>query len=45
MAEGGTLTFVTENAELTEADTLAEPAVKPGRFVRLRRLRHRHRHG
>ncbi len=35
MAEGGTLTFETENVELTEADTLAEPGVEPGRFVRL----------
>jgi len=35
MPEGGTLTFETENVNLTEADTLAEPAVEPGRFVRL----------
>ena len=35
MPEGGTLTFKTENVELSEADTLAEPGVRPGRFVRL----------
>ncbi|TFG71777.1 MAG: response regulator [Solirubrobacterales bacterium] len=35
MPEGGTLTFETENAELSEAETLADPGVKAGRFVRL----------
>ena len=35
MPEGGTLFFGTENVELTEADTLADPGVEPGRFVRL----------
>jgi two-component system, cell cycle sensor histidine kinase and response regulator CckA len=35
MAEGGTLTFETSNAELTETDVLAERGVNPGKFVRL----------
>jgi two-component system cell cycle sensor histidine kinase/response regulator CckA len=35
MPEGGTLTFETENVELTETETLALPGVEPGRFVRL----------
>ena len=35
MPDRGTLTFETENVELTEAETLAEPTIKPGRFVRL----------
>lgn len=35
MPEGGTLFFGTHNVELTEADTLADPRVRPGRFVRL----------
>ena len=35
MPEGGTLTFETENVVLSEAETLAEPGVQPGRFVRL----------
>jgi two-component system cell cycle sensor histidine kinase/response regulator CckA len=35
MSEGGTLTFETENVELTETETLALPGVEPGRFVRL----------
>ncbi len=35
MPEGGTLTFETENVELTEAEARALPGVKPGRFVRL----------
>ncbi len=35
MPEGGTLIFETENVELTETETLAEPGVEPGRFVRL----------
>jgi len=35
MPEGGTLTFSTDNVELTEAETLAQPGVQPGRFVRL----------
>jgi len=35
MPEGGTLFFGTQNVELTEADTLADPGIEPGRFVRL----------
>jgi two-component system cell cycle sensor histidine kinase/response regulator CckA len=35
MPEGGTLAFETENVELSETDTLAEPGVQAGRFVRL----------
>lgn len=35
MPEGGTLTFETENVELSERETMAEPGVQPGRFVRL----------
>jgi len=35
MPQGGTLTFETGNAELGSADTLGQPGVEPGRFVRL----------
>jgi two-component system, cell cycle sensor histidine kinase and response regulator CckA len=35
MPHGGTLTFTTENVELSEAETRAEAGVNPGRFVRL----------
>ena len=35
MAEGGTLSFETENAELGEAETRAHAALAPGKFVRL----------
>lgn len=35
MPEGGSLTFETENVELTESETRAEPSLEPGRFVRL----------
>jgi two-component system cell cycle sensor histidine kinase/response regulator CckA len=35
MPEGGTLTFETDNVELTESDVIGEPGVSPGRFVRL----------
>ena len=35
MPGGGTLTFETGNAELGPAETLANPGVEPGRFVRL----------
>jgi two-component system, cell cycle sensor histidine kinase and response regulator CckA len=35
MPGGGTLTFETGNAELTRAETIGNPGVEPGRFVRL----------
>ena len=35
MPGGGTLTFETGNAELGPAETIANPGVEPGRFVRL----------
>ena len=35
MPGGGTLTFETGNAELGPAETIADPGVEPGRFVRL----------
>lgn len=35
MPEGGTLTFETDNVELTEPETRAHPALAPGRFVRI----------
>ncbi len=35
MPEGGTLSFETENTELTEAETIANPGMKAGRYVRL----------
>jgi CheY-like chemotaxis protein len=35
MPGGGTLTFATGNAELGAAETIANPGVEPGRFVRL----------
>jgi CheY-like chemotaxis protein len=35
MPEGGTLTFETECVEIGEAEARAQPALEPGRFVRL----------
>ena len=35
MPAGGTLTFTTDNVELSSAETMAQPGVEPGRFVRL----------
>jgi two-component system cell cycle sensor histidine kinase/response regulator CckA len=35
MPGGGTLTFETDNLELTTQDVLVQPGVQPGRFIRL----------